>query len=290
MALTGPPTTAVEPNPSTVARSVDDRGRQATDVAASRGALGAYVDAESDEVVIVVPKGRRGSITAADIVGIPGKVVVQERNLDRGTIDAILGRLEAMRGEIPEYAYAFGFDPVSGSILIQSEAPRSAFSAIERDFPGVVDYTRGEFHRAHRSNDTSPYKGGGTIWVNGVKRCTAGFTMRWASGTRRMITAGHCMTDGTVSSMGQVIRSASTYPYYDIEQISGSSYGGYIYDEDSGWATVMSAGKPTIGGTYCTTGDTTGIYCNWMLRSLGVTICYTERYEPRGVCTLLEWV
>ncbi len=91
------------------------------------------------------------------------------------------------------------------------------------------------------------------------------------------------MTDGTVSSMGQAIRSSSIYPYYDIEQISGQSYGGYIYDEDLGWATVKHAGNPAIGGTYCTTGDTTDIFCNWKLRSLNVTICYTQDY-PSGAC------
>jgi hypothetical protein len=96
-----------------------------------------------------------------------------------------------------------------------------------------------------------------------------------------MITAGHCFPNGATTTIGQAIRSSAIYPYYDIEQISGKSYAGKIYDSSSTSLNVMSSGNPTIGGTYCTSGRTTGVYCNWKLRSLGVTICYTD---PPQIC------
>jgi hypothetical protein len=46
---------------------------------------------------------------------------------------------------------------------------------------------------------------------------------------------------------------------------------------NTGWP-VKNAWNPGIGSQYCTTGRSSGFQCSWIVRSLNVTICYTENY------------
>ncbi len=96
LALAGSPTGAVEPEDRTVAQTIDERGREASALAGSRGALGTYYDAESNRYVIAVAKGQGSTISASEIAELPGEVVVEERDIDQKTIDAVSERLEGM--------------------------------------------------------------------------------------------------------------------------------------------------------------------------------------------------
>jgi hypothetical protein len=186
---------------------------------------------------------------------------------------------------LAKYSYGFYFDPESGLVVIQSEAPEASFSAIARDFPGKTAYRPGHFENtADWTNDTAPHWGGAYL-QSSTKNCTSGFSLalQGGVGTKYMVTAGHCFANGTSTNMGTAYRESQAYPYWDFELIGDHTYGGYIYvDSSTGWP-VKNATNPGIGNQYCTTGRSIGFRCNWTLRSLNVTICYTQDY-PSGAC------
>ena len=107
VAMAGSPTAAGEIDPSSP-RTIDAVGESVTKLAESKGALGAYFDRETEQFVIVVAQADRQLITKADTDVFPAQVVVETRDIDQVTIDAIEARLEGMRHEVSDFAYAFG--------------------------------------------------------------------------------------------------------------------------------------------------------------------------------------
>jgi hypothetical protein len=56
-------------------------------------------------------------------LAVPGlNVRVKDVNTEVSTIDQLAAELEALKPTIKE-SYGFGFDPESGKMLVQSEAP-----------------------------------------------------------------------------------------------------------------------------------------------------------------------
>jgi hypothetical protein len=281
------------PGPSTVSGAMPDASSEAAraereveglelqDIVASRGALGVYVN-EAGEFVVVVPSTGRSDFRITDAANVDLAVRVEARDIDQATIDAISKELEAIRPAIKDYAYGFGFDPESGTVVLRSEAPESAFAAIEAAYPGKIAYRPGVFVAASMSSDPQPHSGGAYVQGGGWA-CTSGFTLDFNAGGRYMVTAGHCFNDGTSTNMGTAWREAPAWPYWDFELISGHTYRPYLYDSGAYTRPVINAWNPSVGSKYCTTGRSSGIKCNWTVRSLNQTICYTQDY-PSGAC------
>jgi len=102
--------------------------------------------------------------------------------------------------------------------------------------------------------------------------------MRWANGTKRMITAGHCFynVNSTQTNMGQgSISGVGAWPDYDIGEVSGSQYEGYVWTATTTKRKVSDGASPVVGGYYCTSGRTTGVKCNWEVTQLNVTMCFS---------------
>lgn len=258
------------------ADTIEAEGSELEQVALAKGALGYYWDDASSTYVVVVPAKDESTFTLADASTFATAVRVESRDMTRSTISIIGKDLEGLRPSIVGRGYAYYFDAQSGRVILQSEAPITAFSSVMQRFPGVIEYHSGKFALTNWSNDAEPYDGG--AWVNGNQLCTSGFPAKNSAGTRFMITAGHCFTDGNATSMGTAVRLSGQWPTYDLEYIKDRTYSDGIYDSATTDRPVTTASNPSIGQNYCTTGRTTGFVCTWIVRSLNVTICYPSGY------------
>jgi hypothetical protein len=139
----------------------------------------------------------------------------------------------------------------------------------------MITFRYAEFELTSSSNDPQPHSGGASL--NGSKACTSGFTFKFNStGTRYMVTAGHCNPHGTSTNMGTVWRDSQVYPYWDFELVHGHSYQGRIYDSANFTRPVVNAQNPAVGSSYCTRGRTSGTVCGYIVRKLNQTICYLD--------------
>lgn len=93
-----------------------------------------------------------------------------------------------------------------------------------------------------------------------------------------MVTAGHCFTNGQATNMGTAVRESAAYPYWDFEFIKDHTVKGYVYDSATHVRPVSNAWNPSVGSTYCTTGRTSGVPCDWSLKKLNQTICWVPGF------------
>ena len=271
------PDTTVQAGPG-APRPEDAVGQDLSDIALSSGALGVYFDPGKSRFVVIVPSSNPSAFTVAEAAGLGADVTIEVRDIDQSTIDTITTRLERMRTTIPEpFAYGFGFDPVAGVVLVQSEAPEELFAQLEADFPGKIDFHPGKFYLASMHSDSAPFSGGADL--NGEELCTSGFTMRWSNGTKRMVTAGHCFSGvGSHTTNMGTGAYGSYFPDYDIATVSGSTYAGYVWTANTTKRPVSDASNPIVGWDYCISGRSSGVKCQWEVTQLGVTICYFNNY------------
>lgn len=249
--------------------------------AEASGALGMYFDSKAREFVVVVPASGDSTFSASDVSRLAVPVRVESRDIDQPTIGRISRLLEEMRPELGEYEYGFGFDPESGTVWLGSEAPKSTFESVLKEFPGKVSFSLGEFHLASMANDPQPHSGG--AHTNGSQGCTSGYAHRLANGQVVMVEAGHCFANAEITNFGIVQRVMSIYPNWDVELILGHEYQGRICRTADLTQPVVNAFNPTVGVSYCTTGRSTGIKCDWTVTALNMTICYWQNY-PSGAC------
>lgn len=260
-------------------------GRQLEERAASAGSLGMYVDTETDEYVVVLPEEAASNFQAADAADLGLKVRVETREITSDTIDRIEKALVALRPSFPEkHSYVFGFNPETGLVEVGSDAPRSAFADVEKAYPGKISFSWAKLERTtgNWTADTPPHWGGAYLTGDGGGACTSGWTVRnQSTGTRYMVTAGHCFTNGHNTNMGTAWRENEAFPAIDVELIRGKTYAGYIYaDGATGERAVNDGNNPVINSSYCITGRSSGFKCGWVAKASGKTYCYL----PEG-CT-----
>jgi len=259
-------------------------GVKLTALAESKGALGLYMDEGTGEYVVVIPAAAQSSFAVSDSVSLGLPVRVETRNIDAATLDRMSSALEALAPKLGRQAFGFGFDPESGNVVLKSEAPESAFAAIETTFPGRIVFRAARFEQTSMDNDGQPHWGGAKVAVTGGGNvCTSGFAIHFNNGGNFMITAGHCFTNGQQTNMGQAIRESAAYPYWDFEFIRNQTVAGYVYDSSTHGRPVSNASNPTVGSTYCTTGITSGVPCDWSLKKLNQTLCNIGGF-PSGSC------
>lgn len=258
-----------------VAIAVEEQGLELQALVESKQALGIYRDDRTGEFVIVVSSFAHGTIDLISSASGPAGVRVKTSELDQETVDRIGDAILAKRGDLKEYSLGFGFDPETGTVLLRSEAPESAFSSILDQFPGKVTFREAKFELTNATNDPQPHSGGADL--NGSLSCTSGFTLKFNNNNARsMVTAGHCNPNGASTNMGAVWRDPEVYPYWDFELVYGHSYQGRIYDSLNYTRPVVNASNPSIGASYCTRGRTSGTVCGYIVRKLNQTICYLD--------------
>jgi len=235
-------------------------------------ALGVYWDEAKGEYSLVVSSVRGDGRSVTPPSG-PARVRLETSQLDRDAIDRIEDSIFSKRADLKDYSLGYGFDPESGTVLLRSDAPQSAFAQILEAYPGMITFRQAKFELASSSNDPQPHSGGASL--NGTLNCTSGFTFKFNStGKRYMVTAGHCNPHGTSTNMGTVWRDSQVYPHWHFELVHGHSYQGRIYDSANFTRPVVNAQNPAVGASYCTRGRTTGTVCGYIVRKLNQTICY----------------
>jgi len=175
-------------------------------------------------------------------------------------------------------------DAATGKVIIETDASAAVVSSLVGTLSGVVEVRRAAVTDAFsRRDDIAPFWGGaGIALTKNVPRCSSGYTVKNAVGTRFQITAGHCFSNGQTAVTelgGGVVGSISGngLPSQDMERISGQSYSPYIYIggvNSSTGAHIASAGDPVVGyNNYCHSGRTTGENCGHTVTSVTGTVC-----------------
>jgi hypothetical protein len=201
--------------------------------------------------------------------------------------------LSAMQSRIANFVrthgtgHSFGsfIDPASGKIVIETDAPAGVVSSVVGTTPAGLVQVRHETisDSFSRRDDTSPFWGGaGVVLTAGSPRCSTGFSVQDSDGTRSMVTAGHCFSNGanvvtevSGTAMGSV--SGNGLPSQDMELIGGKSYGSSIYVGGVDSTTslpVVGSGDPVVGfSDYCHSGRTTGENCGHKATSVTAQVC-----------------
>lgn len=98
--------------------------------------------------------------------------------------------------------------------------------------------------------------------------CTSAFTVQNSSGTRGMLTAGHCADSGEYQVGYGLTLQSQYYGYWGDYQWATTSaaeyddfYGGYLSNWQAGLRDVSGLGYPAAGIDVCRNGMTTGKSC-----------------------------
>jgi hypothetical protein len=151
-----------------------------------------------------------------------------------------------------------------------------------------------------RTDDTSPWNGGGWISNPGRMRCTSGFGVRNTStGGQYLITAAHCATppDHLEDAAGEYI-GESTREFWRHDLILIAAYAmPWIWDgtaNTSNHKAVSGWGWATPGELVCLSGSTSGIICglktqnDWSPQACGYDSdgdygCYTDLINTKQI-------
>lgn len=214
-----------------------------------------------------------------------------------------LSTLQArVRGYVAKHGakYTFGtyLDATTGKIVIDTNAPADVVDSLTSTSTRgaaareTAAGTRVKVNRQrttdlyHRRDDVPSYYGGGGLLASGAL-CSAGYTVTNSSGTRWMVSAGHCYAVGTRVNTESNLRYFGTVtnralaslgqPGLDMELLSGSSYAGRIFTGGVTSSTsipVVSAGSASTGyNNYCHSGRTTGENCGHTAVSTNAQVC-----------------
>jgi hypothetical protein len=182
--------------------------------------------------------------------------------------------------------YTFGsyVDSATGKAILETDAPADVVSSLVSTFSALIEVRQQAISdNFSRRDDTSPYWGGAGITLSAPSaRCSSGYTVKNSVGTRFMVTAGHCFTNGqtAVTELGGLVVgtvSGNGLPSQDMELIGGRSYGSSIYVGGVNSSTgnhVASAADPIVGfNDYCHSGRTTGENCGHTVNSVNALVC-----------------
>lgn len=205
-------------------------------------------------------------------------------------------------------AYTFGswVDARTGEVVIRTDASTTVVDQVlgtaAKRSAGKLKMNGGAAHGVgvkvaksngitddwHRRDDSPDPHWGGAGIASGGGICSAGYTVKNASGYRYMVTAGHCWADGshvttesgTFTSFGWVtgraLASLGGGPR-DMELIYGRGYTNRIYTggiTSTSSTPVVAAGTAYAGYTnYCHSGRTTGENCGHTAQSISGQVC-----------------
>jgi hypothetical protein len=239
------------------------------------GALGTYLD-EDGTVVVVVPSSRSSAFSRFDGARLGVDVAIESRNIELAEIHAIKDYIESGKAVVAGKDYSFGapFDARIGKVRLVTNAPKSAFRELFRQFPGKILYDFRKNLSRTRHWDVEPHWGGTQMHVIGSSysfNCTAAFAVVTSALKDRMLTAAHCFFLGeTIESpyhddLFGVVKRRDNFPANDFELIGddGIDMGKSIIigDTEGVKAPVYGAGTIVSNTAYCYSGAATGEHC-----------------------------
>ena len=266
------------------ALAAEDAGRKASKFAESKGALGSYYDGAKDQHVVVVSRGSKVNVAEASrAIGAAARI--EERDIAKAAVDKFQAEVagRSFHGDATKYSYASYFDVTTGKLVLDTDAPASVTETLSAEFAGAIEIRAGGVTEDFsRRADTSPFWGGSSV-KSGGGTCTTGFTVQRSTGTRYLVTAGHCYavgsnvltSDGNLS-VGTVVQRAPIATR-DSELIGGKSYGRSIFTGGTNSTTskiVEQASDPVVNFVgYCRSGQTTGEHCGQKVISVTANFC-----------------
>ncbi|CRK62089.1 Streptogrisin-C precursor (Serine protease C) (SGPC) [Alloactinosynnema sp. L-07] len=218
-----------------------------------------WLDATTGKFVVAVTDANRaGEVRAA---GAVAKVVRHSA----ATLSAVQSTLDARTASVPDSVTGWYVDAPTNQVVV----------SVLRGDPAGLAWANASGNKAVRVEAVTDAPrplwniiGGQAIYF-GSGRCSVGFNARNASGTRYVITAGHCTNlGGTVSGTGGTIGpvAGSSFPTNDygiIRVTSSAAVSTPLVDRYSSGSDVTVAGSTVtpVGGAVCRSGSTTGWRC-----------------------------
>jgi hypothetical protein len=172
-----------------------------------------------------------------------------------------------------------------GKVVLETDAPGDVVNALVGSFGGMVEVRKQTItDDFSRKSDTPSFWGGAGVTPSvGTPWCTDGYVVQNSAGTRFMVDAGHCFSNGQTAvteNGGLTVGVASGNGLsvgQDMVLLSGQSYSPSIYTggvDDSVNAHIASAADPVVGfNNYCTSGRTTGANCGHTDLDNNATVC-----------------
>jgi hypothetical protein len=251
-------------------------------LAAALGAAPVYADGKPDAGK---PGGIGYGLLAADVAaGRTAPPTSPEVSLASSTVQSRI--LDYVRANGTRYTFGSYADALSGKVVLETDAPSEVVSALVGTFGELVEVRKQTISdQFHRRDDVAPFWGGaGVTPTSGVPHCSDGYVVQNAVGTRFMVTAGHCFSNGqtarTETAPGVVVGGASGNGLgtgRDMVILGGQSYGSSIYTggvTSTTGAHIASAADPIVGfANYCHSGRTTGTNCGHTVNSVTATVC-----------------
>jgi len=258
------------------------------------GYLGTAVDHHSQQLVVVV------DATLVDIAQVQTKLAGAAMRASASTLkvtvragcfsaaqlaeaDAVIGE-RAWHPQAARVTYGGYLDPADSRYHMtfwkKDEAVASALQAKLGDRV-IIDY--GTPALRSRAADTAPHWGGAGIRSANDSQnvCTSGMAVRLASGSRAMVTAGHCFNNGAYIYSGPNYfggaNGKSNYPEDDMIAMTSSvtTYGRYLYSDPYGTTHAVTGAATAAPGSYvCKSGMVTKTVCYIKVIGTGGTLCY----------------
>jgi streptogrisin C len=234
---------------------------------------GSRFDAKSGKLVVdVADASRTSDVTAAGAVAR----VVQNSAAELG---AVTTKLDQGSASMPKSVTGWYVDDATNSVVVSVFGSDAAASKWASGLGADVRIQK----VAQQPKTFWSLIGGQAITTTSGSRCSLGFNARNSSGTRYVITAGHCGNlGGTWSGVGGTIGTVagSSFPTNDYARITVSSSAAVstaLIDRYSSGSDVTVAGSAAAGNgaAVCRSGSTTGWHCG-SITGLNQTVCYSQ--------------
>jgi hypothetical protein len=229
------------------------------------------------------PQGSSKSIPADQAAGSTVQAVPQAVSLASATIQSrILNFVQANGTKSTFGAY---IDRGIGKVVIQTDAPAEVVSSLVGTYRDQVEVRKqaisDDFSR--KSDTPAFYGGAGVSTSRFTPWCSSGYVVQNSAGTRFMVDAGHCFSNGQTAvtengglTVGSAFGNGLAFGQ-DMVLLSGQPYAPFIYTggvDDAVTAHIAGAGDPVVGfNDYCTSGRTTGNNCGHTDLDNNATVC-----------------
>lgn len=234
---------------------------------------GSRFDAGSGKLVVSVADASRVSEVKA--AGALAKVVEHSA----AELTAVKAKLDRSGAVAPSSVTGWRVDEATNNVVVSVYGSQTAAANWAKNLGADVSFER----VTEQPKTFWNLIGGQAIRTSSGSRCSLGFNARNSSGTRYVITAGHCTgLGGTWSGSGGTIGTASgsSFPTNDYGRItvsSSSAVSTALVDRYSSGSDVTVAGSQAAGtgAAVCRSGSTTGWHCGTILQT-NATVCYSQ--------------
>ncbi len=173
---------------------------------------------------------------------------------------------------------ALRIDPATGTVVVKlGGEPSSAFASLAAAHPAKVRWERGP-----AVQPLILVRGGMAITNTATPPCTAGLAMKSVSGSRYVVTAGHCVAAGNLFWYldGYTIGPAAYHSWPDndyaailVAYNSPVTTHPTLIQRGSSASRVLGTNNPRVGHILCKSGAVSGVTCGTVL-ALNVTVTY----------------